>query len=288
MSKVKIIIISCVALLVFGAAIFSIKYFKPQSGGLVINTNPRSSVYINGELVGKTPYTEINSVGQINLKLVPDSPNKKLLAYETKINLISGIKTIVDREFNVTEDSSSGDVIYFDKNNTSFAGIVVISNPENSEVWIDGVKQGATPYNFDSITTGSHKILIKKVGYTERSINVKTVQGLRLNIFVKLAKSSGEEVNPSPSPLPQTEKAYVIIKDTPTGFLRMRTLPGTNGEEIAELKPGEKYLYLDKDASNSGWFKIQYKDPAPGLPNGITGWVSNQYSLIASESATLK
>jgi hypothetical protein len=65
----------------------------------------------------------------------------------------------------------------------------------------------------------------------------------------------------------------------------MRTEPGLKGEEIAELKPGTKYLYLERD-TQSGWNKIQYQDPAPGLPNGITGWVSGQYSQIVNATVS--
>jgi len=163
---------------------------------------------------------------------------------------------------------------------------VIISTPDSAQVWIDGVSVGVTPYNFNSITTGLHKIIVKSEGYVERTMNVKTKAGLRLNVFVKLAKEGDQAPSDiPPSPTPEVIKAYVTIKDTPTGFLRMRTEPGTGGEEIAEVKPGEKYSYLDKD-EKTGWYKIQYKDPAPGLPNGITGWVSNQYSTILEPNPT--
>ena len=96
----------------------------------------------------------------------------------------------------------------------------------------------------------------------------------RLTLFVKLAKSKNE--NPVATPA-LTPKTYVEILKTSTGFLRMRTKPGTAGEEIAELKTGNKYLYLDTDGV-TGWYEIQYQDPAPGMPNGIVGLVSNQFT----------
>ena len=67
-----------------------------------------------------------------------------------------------------------------------------------------------------------------------------------------------------------------MILTTPTGFLRVRTSPGLGGEEIAQVPSGSRYPYLDEDVA-TGWVKIQYKDPAPGLPEGITGWVSGEY-----------
>ncbi|MCX6704567.1 MAG: SH3 domain-containing protein, partial [Candidatus Woesebacteria bacterium] len=72
------------------------------------------------------------------------------------------------------------------------------------------------------------------------------------------------------------ERTYIEILSTPTGFLRVRSGPGATGSEIAQVKPGDRYLFLDEDVA-TGWVKIQYEAPAAGLPNGIEGWVSGQY-----------
>jgi hypothetical protein len=258
---------------------FLIDYLKPKPGGLMVNTTPASSVYINGKFVGKTPYTGTDVAGQINLKLVPSITDQNLITYETKINLVSGIQTVVRREFETTEDSSSGDVISFEKTGGNLAGLIVISTPDNSQVLIDGVTQGFSPYNLSSITPGSHQITVRNQGFSDRTMSIKTQTGYRLTVFAKLAKLQEETPTPSPSATPTVSKTYVLIGDTPTGFLRMRTEPDTKGMEIAQLRAGEKYLYLETDQA-SGWFKIQYQDPAPGLPNGVIGWVSNQYSSI--------
>ncbi len=281
MKVIKIIFVVLITLLVVAVtAVFLKDYLKPKPAGLLVDTTPSSSVYINGNFVGKTPYNGTDTAGQISLKLVPIITDQNLIAYETKVNIIAGIQTVVRREFGTTEDLSSGDVISFDKTGGSLAGLVVVSTPDNAQVLIDGVAQGFSPYNLSSITPGSHTITVKSQGFTDRNMSVKTQAGYKLMVFVKLAKSEEELPTPSPSATPvASSQIYVLIGDTPTGFLRMRTEPRTLGEEIAELKPGTKYLFLEEDA-DSGWFKIQYKDPAPGLPEGITGWVSNQYSSI--------
>lgn len=290
MKTLKIVFIVLVTIMVvLATGLFLVGFFKPKPSGLLVDTTPVSSVYINGNLVGKTPYTYsgTDKVGQISLKLVPEASGKNLIPYETKINLQSGIQTVVRREFGDSEDSSSGDVISFDKTSGGSSGLVVISTPDNSQVLIDGVAQGFSPYNMSLIAVGSHNITINSPGFTERSMSIKTMSGYRLTVFAKLAKSQELVPSPSPSPDPQTSsKTYILIGDTPTGFLRMRNKPGTSGEEIAELKPGSKYLFLEGDAA-SGWFKIQYKDPAPGLPDGITGWVSNQYAQISTQSGEI-
>lgn len=275
MKTFKIVLIVVISVLIFIAAIlFAIGFFQPKPGGIRINTSSPASVYINGTLIGKTPYSGTHETGEISLKIVPDSSSGPLFPYETKLTLSPGVETVVDRDFGASEEKSAGDVIYFEKESGGETSLAVISTPDNAQISLDGVVRGFTPYKTATISPAQHKILIKAAGYEDRTVDVKVVSGYRLNVFVKLAKS--DEVQASPTPTPQV-KTYIEIQNTPTGFLRVRTEPGSSGQEIAQVKPGERYLFLDEDVA-TGWFKIQYQDPAPGLPNGITGWVSNEYS----------
>lgn len=273
-----LILASLFALIVGAIATYLLlENFKVKPGGIYVDTSPESSIYVNGNLVGKSPYHGSFPVGEIDLKLVPNSQNNNLLAFETKINLTSGIETVVRREFGVDEDSSSGDIMTFDRTGSTDASLDVISTPNYAKVSIDGVAKGFTSYNNSSVPAANDQIIISSPGFSDRVTTVKTMAGFRLTLFAKLAKS--QNVNPVVTAT-STPKTYVQILSTPTGTLRMRTKPGIAGEEIAELKTGSKYLYLDTDAA-TGWYEIQYQDPAPGLPNGITGWVSNQYSSLS-------
>lgn len=298
MKTFKIIGITLITLAVVAStALFLIGYFKPKQGGIRIDTAPVSNVYINGNLAGKTPFQKQLEPGQITLRLEPESGGSaSLLPYETRINVAPGIETVVGREFGATEDESSGVVISFEKQSPTITGLIVITSPDNAQVSVDGTPRGFAPYKTTTVSPAAHQISVRAPGFIERTLTVNTKSGYQLTVFAKLAKG-GEDTNasviptPSPAPIP---KEYVEIEDTPTGFLRVRTEPGTAGEEIAEVKPGEKYPYLATDEA-TGWFKIQYQDPKPGLPGGITGWISNQYSKIiegsgasASPSATPK
>ena len=64
-------------------------------------------------------------------------------------------------------------------------------------------------------------------------------------------------------------KPYVIVKDTPTGFLRVRSTPDSSStdNEIGRANPGDKLPYLGEQ--QSGWYKVTYKNQ--------TGWVSGTY-----------
>lgn len=286
MKTLKIVVVVAVAVAtLLAAGFFILDYFRPKAAGLRVDTAPGSSVYINSELVGRTPFRKTFPAGTITLRLVPDSASPPLLPYEAKIALTGGIETVARREFGVSEDLSSGDVLTFEKTGGSSASLIVISTPDNAQVSLDGVPRGFAPYKSSSISSAEHQITVTSIGYQNRVMTVNTLSGYQLTVFAKLAKESQESVaetsSPSATPAPKT---YVVILKTPTGFLRVRTLPGAAGEEIAEVKPGEKFPYIDTDAA-TGWYKIQYEEPAAGLPNGITGWVSDQYTQIATESA---
>ena len=249
------------------AVLFLIGYFKPKPGGILVSTSPASSVYINGNLVGRTPFQGSYQAGQITIKLVPEAADPALLPYETKVMLASGIQTVVRREFGSSENTSSGDVISFEREGKD-AGLVVISTPDNAQVSIDGVPRGFAPYRTSAISPAEHQITVKAPGYTDRVMTLKTLKGFRLTVFAKLAQVGGSETPEAEEPV--REEVYVEILPTSTGFLRVRSEPGTAGREIDQIKPGDKYLFLEEDA-------------APGLPDGRSGWVSNEY---ATRSAT--
>lgn len=251
----------------------------------MIEASPSASIYLNGVIIGKTPFKGVYKPGETLIKLVPDGDGK-LLPFETKVTLLPGIQTLIRREFGATEDASSGDIISFDNTSSKDTSLIAISTPENAQISLDGVPRGFTPYKTSTISPAEHQITIKAPGYNDRIMTLKTLVGYRLTIFVKLAKSSQNEALQNPQGTPQAiVKKYVEILKTPTGFLRVRTEPGTKGEEIAEVKPGQKFLYLETDP-NTAWNKIQYQESQPGLPNGIMGWVSGEYSSISTQSAT--
>ena len=66
-------------------------------------------------------------------------------------------------------------------------------------------------------------------------------------------------------------KPFVKIKETGTGFLRVRKDPTTQSEELARVNPGDKFTIQDsKDVSGATWYQIKY--------DGTNlGWVSGQY-----------
>lgn len=276
MKVFKIVIVSVLSvILIAGLAFFLIGYFKPKPAGIAVRSTPDSYVYIDDKLIGKTPIDTTIGAGSVTLKIVPDGNRTP---YEAKINLISGVKTIVKREFGEAESSSSGEIVSFEKESGSVsAGIVVVSTPDNAQVDLDGVSRGFSPVKLSSVQ-GEHQLVVKSPGYNDRNLRLRTISGYKLTVLVQLAKVP-EVVKEEPKVETQT---FVEILKTPTGFLRVRSEPGSGGAEIDQVAPGAKFLLLDTDAS-TGWYKIQLEAPVAGLPNGRFGWVSNQYATQSAE-----
>lgn len=283
MKTFKVILLTVSGVVLVGViGLFLLGYLKPKPGGILVNTTPASNVFINNLMVGKTPYEGNYKAEDVVLKLVPTSTDKTYLPYEAKLTLVSGTKTVVRREFGESDDTSSGDIVSFLKDGGGDSSLTVISTPDNAQITVDGVARGFAPYKATNLTPGEHMVGIKAPDYLDRNLTIKTVSGYRLIIIAKLAKDQTKKQETQVPSQTQT-KTFVEILTTPTGYLRVRTEPGAKGEEIAQVKPGEKYPFLDEDA-DSGWFKIQLEAPVTGLPNGRDGWVSNQYAKKVEEA----
>lgn len=75
----------------------------------------------------------------------------------------------------------------------------------------------------------------------------------------KTASGSGSLLDPA--------KPFLTVKDTPTGFLRVRQEPNTSATESARVNPGDKFHI---EESQNGWYEIKY--------DGTNlGWVSGTY-----------
>lgn len=60
----------------------------------------------------------------------------------------------------------------------------------------------------------------------------------------------------------------VTIKETETGWLKVREASSSASKEVSRVNPGENYNLLEE---TTDWFKIQ-------LENGTDGWISSNYA----------
>ena len=264
--------------------------FKKAPAALQIKTQPTASVLIDGKLVGKTPYQADNlKAGEITLKLIPESDNQSLVSWESKIKLVGGVLTLIEREFGTGEADSSGQILTLEKTKTQDASLSVVSDPDGALVKIDGDSKGFTPLTVDKISEGDHEIVVTKEGYTDKTLNAKAIAGYKLIVNIKLATVASASVSPTPtatssasltptvsvtpkigriSPTPTItgqSLGYIVVKENSLGFLRVRDNPsGTEIAKIQPIDPQKKYPLLEE---KPGWYKIEFD-------TGKEGWVS--------------
>jgi len=65
-----------------------------------------------------------------------------------------------------------------------------------------------------------------------------------------------------------TKNQQVTVTETPTGWLNVRSGPGTNFNKIKQVNPGESYELLGEEGK---WYKIK-------ISEGQEGWIINDYT----------
>ncbi len=283
--KIVKIVLVLTGIIVLGLLVLLLlDFFNVQEAGILVEADPISTVYINNQEVGKTPYEVNRNPGEILLRIKPDSVNNIILDdYETKINLVSGIRTIVKRVFRETEESSSGVVVSFEKLGGKESYITVVSVPDNAQVLIDNKIYGYTPLRV-KVPAGDHNLIVSADKYLEKSLPIKVYAGYKLTASVKLAKSNETPATDEKELLKPTEiktrvkmLPTIVINKTDIGFLRVRQGAGVNFPEVAEVKPGEEYEVIEEN-EDSSWFKIKIGEISEAWPAApVEGWVSGEY-----------
>ena len=151
----RVVIILLLFVFVAVTILFFVRYFNPKAAGIKIETNPVATVYVNGEQIGRTPFAKYHEPGDVEIKLVPESFDRPLAPFEVKTKLVSGIETVILRNFGETDEFSSGEIVSFEQVNSDETGLIVISEPDGAQVSIDGVVKGFTPYKNTSIVPGT-------------------------------------------------------------------------------------------------------------------------------------
>lgn len=229
---------------------------KKTSGISILSEPQEASVFLNNAEVGKTPYENKN----LDVKDYTVRLEKEGLSWQGKITLTPGTITVVNRSLAAEVASSAGEILTLDKGK----GLTIISNPSGADIEIDGKPSGKTPTTVD-ISIGEHTIFLSHTNYLKRSIRANLPANFNLTLSADLALSEADLTNIATPVVTQTPE--VIVRDTPTGFLRVRDKAGLNGKEIVQVKPGDKLVLLEEQGS---WYKVR-------LPDGIAGFVSSSY-----------
>ncbi len=264
-----------------------------KTGVLKVQTTPTASVFLDNKLLGRSPYEDKVDAGEYTIRLVPETTTGEAAAWQGPIRIAPNLLTYINASLADSEFATAVDSLWLERISGKGAEISVTTNPDGATVVIDGATRGVTPLTVSDVAAGDHTVTLASPGFVSRSIKMKTTAGYKLNASVKLALSPdaglGAEATPSPttpggkvtpkatptktatssaSTVPDPPKPFARIKDTPTGFLRVRMEPSTSATEAARVNPGEKYTILDE---KSGWYQIKY--------DGTNlGWIAGQYA----------
>jgi len=280
MKKVLLVVIPMLlAIAVFSAIVFFANKKASGKGALQITANPQAKVFLNGKSFGKTPLclceqSTMIPIGNYSLRLMPI--DSSIQTYEENITINPSVLTVVDRTFGDIGKSTGWIITLSPNKDTVATKLVVESIPLNSDVSVDSNPSGQTPLSIDQITESDHNIVISKMGYDQKTIPIHTRKGYTLDVLAYLpvnlnaqaltTATASAQITLAPTPTPAGPQ--VIILQTPTGFLRVRTEPDLSGSESARVNPGDVFPLLSEQ---DGWYQIQ-------LTNGQTGWISGSYA----------
>lgn len=253
-----LILLSIIVLLVrYSSKVEEVLLNVKQRGGISILSTPTDArVFLDNKEVGKTPYEDKNlDVKKYNVKIEKDDAS-----WQGNIGLIAQTIVIINRDLAKDQASSSGEILTLDRGK----GITVVSNPSEAEVEIDGKSSGKTPISVN-VQSGEHTIILSHSNYLKRSIKAILPDNFNLTVSVDLALSEADLSTISAPVITQTPEVYV--KQTPTGFLRVRDQASLSGKEIGRVNIGEKLVLLEELA---GWDKVR-------LLSGTEGFVSSAY-----------
>jgi hypothetical protein len=229
-----------------------------QKAGLKISSTPKAKVFLDGAEVGETPFEDKTlSAKSYHIKLEEEKGS-----WEGEVSISAGTMAVVNRELGEGITDSSGEILTLNPG----TGVTVVSNPDQADLEVDQKPMGKTPVTLTDLTAGEHIFVLSHSGFLKRVIKAYVPEGLSLNIFVDLGLS---EVDLAAIPVSsQATQTEVVIKSTPTGFLRVREKPSTSSKEVGRVNTKDVLPVLEE---LTGWYKVK-------LPNDLEGYISSAYA----------
>lgn len=280
------------------AIIGFIKNRGPKEGELRVESQPTATIFLDDKNIGKTPFKDKIKSGKYVLKLVPDSTTAQLTSWQGNVEIGQNLLTYVNANLSDSDLTTAVDVLWLEKITSKQSELSVTTSPDGATVLLDDATRGITPLSLQDIVSGEHNVSVTSTGFLTRSLKIRTTPGYRLIANLKLSlsgngqiaettpaaspastlsKNEVDQATPTPSgklsPTPSSkavapDKPYAVIKDTPTGFLRVRMEPTTSATEAGRVNPGEMYSIVD---TKNEWYQIKFSGSS-------TGWISGQYA----------
>ena len=244
---------------------------SPKKSGLEIMSYPTAKVFINNKEMGSTPYK--------NLDLKPGDNEIKLVAgtreWKKTVELQNNINTVIDWQLGDDSSGDSGYILYLEKTGDKKPSLLVNTTPDKTTVKIDGEVKGISPIKVIGLNEGDRQLVISFPGYKDVNVFMKAIAGYQLVVNAQLAKEKNDvsqiiETQPeaTSSSLNNDQSQKVTIKETETGWLKVRESSSSSSKEITRVKPGESYVLLEE---GTDWYKID-------LGSSKNGWISATYA----------
>jgi hypothetical protein len=235
----------------------------PQKAGIEIISSPSAKVFINGREAGMTPYKNNTMVpSEVEIKLVTDNST-----WVKKIQLPNGVNTVIDRELGTASTDNGGYVLTLESTgDKEKAQLMINSVPDNAAIKIDGEIVGMSPLRLPDIGEGEKQITISLPRHKSITVLIRAIRGYQTVIDADLKEEVAEVVAEPTLAVASTEN-FGIIKETGTGWLRVRGQPNGQAAETGKVDVGTKHKIIDEQ---DGYYEID-------LGEGKTGWVSTKY-----------
>lgn len=249
---------------------------SPKRSAVEINSYPIAKVYLDGKEVGMTPYKNRTlSPGEIEIKLVTNDSS-----WVKKVKLQNNVNTVIDWEFGKSEEESGGYILFLEKTgDKKNAGLMTMSNPSGATVLIDNEIKGFSPIKINTIGEGDKHLTLTFPGHKNADIFVKAIKGYQLVVEAIMGKENttiienDQTQESSPSAVLENSDLIqslpkVTIKETETGWLKVREASSGASKEIGRVNPNESYDLLEEITD---WYKID-------LGSNKSGWISSKYA----------
>ncbi|MCL2100629.1 MAG: PEGA domain-containing protein [Fibromonadales bacterium] len=142
-------------------------------GSFRIESEPsEATVFINGQNMGKTPYT-ISSIAQGDYKIELQAENFK--SFERMIKIQSGQLTELKAKMEVISGS-----------------LFVQSQPSNAQFFMNGTFMGITPILLENINPGIASIALRLKGYSEYQERARILPGKKTEINASMNRQTGK------------------------------------------------------------------------------------------------
>jgi len=279
-TKLILFIVLLVLFIGFIATRFLIVNRQNDFGQLKVNSSPSASVFIDNVAIGKTPFEDKYKIGEYLLKLIPEGTATETASWQGKVKVFKNTLTVVDLELGSSDVTSAGEVLTATKmtkapKNSNYGEILVETEPQGALVYLDNDEKGVASAILSDVMKGDHELSVFMPGFFRRTQKINVNAGYQLIAKFKLAidpsqmpkiTQMAEEKKATESATAASENS-IVIKDTPTGWLRVREEPSIDASESARVNPGDKFDVIDE---KDGWYKIKYDGKNEG-------WVSGEY-----------